>query len=72
MKVAVYAWVSTRDKVQNPETQLREHVHDQEQVVGECVDHAGPVGSRCDTRRSCGRFRPSENGVDPAELAGTA
>ncbi len=46
MNVALYARVSTRDKEQNPETQLRpsrEHVSrlDDVKVVGEFVDKAG-------------------------------
>ncbi|MDA8332275.1 MAG: recombinase family protein [Candidatus Dormibacteraeota bacterium] len=46
MRAAIYARVSTRDRDQNPETQLRplrEHVGglDDVLVVGEFVDHAG-------------------------------
>ena len=44
VKIAIYARVSTVDKDQNPETQLRplrEHVRGLDgEVVGEFVDHA--------------------------------
>ncbi|MBO0709264.1 MAG: recombinase family protein [Candidatus Dormibacteraeota bacterium] len=43
MRVALYARVSTRDKDQDPETQLRplrEHISADDQLVGEFVDRA--------------------------------
>ena len=45
MRIAIYARVSTADKDQNPETQLRplrEHVNDlEDELLGEVVDRAG-------------------------------
>jgi DNA invertase Pin-like site-specific DNA recombinase len=49
MRVALYARVSTRDKDQNPETQLRQlrqHVDDGGRLVGEYVDRASATDLR--------------------------
>ena len=58
VKIAIYARVSTVDKDQNPETQLRplrEHVRGLDgEVVGEFVDHAS-----ADDLRGIVRARPA-------------